>query len=32
MGEPLEETDIINRCLKENTYESRLANGTLPEE
>jgi len=30
MGEPIAETTIINRCLKENTYESRLANGTLP--
>jgi hypothetical protein len=32
MGEPLEGTTIINRCLKENTYENRLKNGTLPEE
>jgi hypothetical protein len=30
MGEPLEETIIINRCPKENTYESRLKAGTLP--
>jgi len=30
MGEPLEVTDIVNRCFKENTYESRLKNGTLP--
>jgi hypothetical protein len=30
MGAPISETIIINRCLKENTYESRLANGTLP--
>jgi len=30
MGAPIEETTIINRCLKENTYESRLANGSLP--
>jgi hypothetical protein len=29
MGAPLEETIIINRCRKEDTYESRLANGTL---
>jgi len=32
MGEPLEVTNIINRCLKENTYENRLKNGTLPED
>jgi hypothetical protein len=32
MGEPLEVTTIINRCLKENTYENRLKNGTLPED
>jgi len=31
MGVPIEATTIINRCYKENTYESRLANGTLPE-
>jgi hypothetical protein len=31
MGAPLEETIIVNRCSKENTYESRLKNGTLPE-
>ena len=31
MGAPVEETTIINRCKKENTYEARLANGTLPE-
>jgi exonuclease III len=30
MGEPIEETTIINRCLKEDTYEKRLANGALP--
>ncbi len=30
MGEPLEETIIINRCKKENTYEERLKKGTLP--
>ena len=24
--------DIINRCLKENSYENRLKNGTLPED
>jgi hypothetical protein len=30
MGEPIEETTIINRCTKENTYEYRLKIGTLP--
>lgn len=30
MGAPVEETTIINRCLKENSYEARLKNGTLP--
>ena len=30
MGAPINETVIINRCIKENTYESRLANGLLP--
>ena len=30
MGAPPGETTIINRCPKENTYESRLKNGTLP--
>ena len=30
MGEPLGETTIINRCRKEDTYESRWLNGTLP--
>ena len=30
MGAPLEETTIINRCRKEDTYESRLLKGTLP--
>jgi len=31
MGAPFEETIIINRCSKENTYEKRLKDGTLPE-
>jgi len=31
MGEPAEETIIINRCSKENTYEYRLLHGTLPD-
>ncbi len=30
MGAPLEETTIINRCRKEDSYECRLQNGTLP--
>ena len=32
MGAPIEETTIINRCPKENTYEERLKAGTLPEQ
>jgi len=30
MGAPIEETTIINRCRKEDTYEVRLAEGRLP--
>ena len=30
MGEPLDETVIINRCKKKDTYEERLKRGTLP--
>jgi hypothetical protein len=30
MGEPLEETIIVNRCRKEDSYEYRLLKGTLP--
>ncbi|MSQ48667.1 MAG: hypothetical protein EXR78_09855 [Deltaproteobacteria bacterium] len=30
MGAPLNETTIINRCRKEDTFEARSANGTLP--
>jgi hypothetical protein len=30
MGEPIEETIIINRCKEEGSYENRLRNGTLP--
>ena len=30
MGAPVEETTIINRCTKENTYEYRLKMRTLP--
>jgi hypothetical protein len=32
MGAPIEKTIIINRCRKEDTYEQRLKNGTLPKE
>jgi hypothetical protein len=30
MGAPLNETIIINRCRKEDSFESRSTNGTLP--
>jgi hypothetical protein len=30
MGAPIEETTIINRCKKEDTFEYRLKNGILP--
>ena len=30
MGAPLEETTVINRCRKEDSYEYRLKHGTLP--
>ncbi len=30
MGAPVPETTVINRCRSEDTYEKRLANGTLP--
>jgi len=30
MGAPIEETIIINRCRKEDTYERRLAEDRLP--
>ena len=30
MGAPLEETIIVNRCAKEQTYEYRLKHGGLP--
>ena len=30
LGAPIEETTIVNRCRKEDTYESRLKMGTLP--
>ena len=32
MGEPIDETEIINRCKKENTYEARLSEGRLPDQ
>jgi hypothetical protein len=32
MGEPAEETVIINRCREEDSYENRLRAGTLPED
>ena len=32
MGAPLDETIIINRCRKEDTYEQRLLSGMLPED
>jgi hypothetical protein len=31
MGAPIEETTVVNRCTKEQTYEYRLEHGTLPE-
>ncbi len=31
MGAPVEETTIVNRCKKEQTYEYRPKHGTLPE-
>jgi hypothetical protein len=31
MGAPIEETTIVNRCTKEQSYEYRLEHGTLPE-
>lgn len=30
MGAPIEETTIVNRCTKEQTYEYRLKSDTLP--
>ena len=30
MGAPVNETTVINSCRKENSYECRLKNGTLP--
>lgn len=31
MGAPIEQTTIVNRCTKEQTYEYRLEHGTLPQ-
>ena len=31
MGAPIEETTIINRCNKEQSYEYRLSNNDLPQ-
>lgn len=31
MGAPIEETTIINRCRKDDSYEQRLLKGTLPD-
>lgn len=31
MGEAIDDTVIINRCKKADTYESRLIKGTLPD-
>ena len=30
MGAPIAETTIVNRCYADQSYESRLRNGTLP--
>ena len=30
MGSPLDETTIINRCRKEDSFEYRSRNGALP--
>jgi hypothetical protein len=32
MGEPMGVTTVVNRCRKDQTYEYRCANGTLPGE
>jgi hypothetical protein len=32
MGAPLNETIVVNRCKKEQSYEYRLLKGTLPED
>jgi hypothetical protein len=30
MGDPIEETTIVNRCKEQQTYEYRVKHGTLP--
>lgn len=32
MGNPVDETTIVNRARMEDSYESRLKDGTLPEQ
>ena len=32
MGEPIEETTIINRCREQDSFENRLKYGTLPDD
>jgi hypothetical protein len=32
MGAPIEDTTIVNRCTKEQSYEYRLEHGTLPKQ
>jgi hypothetical protein len=32
MGEPIDETEIVNRCRRDQTYEYRLAHNLLPEQ
>jgi hypothetical protein len=32
MGNPIDETIVINRARKEGSYENRLKNGTLPKD
>ena len=32
MGEPIDETTIVNRCQREQTYECRFAHNLLPEQ
>lgn len=32
MGEPIEETTIINRCREQDSFENRLKNGSLPDD
>ena len=32
MGEPIDETEIVNRCRRDQTYEYRLTHNLLPEQ